>query len=282
MKGEIGHGAFSTVYRGRYHGFDVAIKMLNAKTVSVLEKNVAKEATILLRLNHPNIVKFMGISIQDNQFAIVTEYLSRGSLRQLLLDTTILLEDEHKRKFALDVCKGMSYLHSEKVIHRDLKCSNLLVDKDWTVKVADFGLSREGSDIDVTMTMTACGTPAWAAPEVLKTQRYSEKADIYSFSICFWEMCTRQVPYEGIPPYQIVISVATQGRRPDLQSNDFPAPFEEIIKKCWDEEPAARPDFGELVTRFTTMVVPLPDHETPFIMKREYSAVSPNVSASYI
>jgi len=139
-----------------------------------------------------------------------------------------------------------------------------LVDKDWTIKVADFGLSREGEETDVTMTMTACGTPAWAAPEVLQTQRYSDKADVYSFAICLWEMCTRQIPYEGIPPYQIVISVATQGRRPELSFHDvISSVFKKQIRICWDDDPAKRPSFVQLVVDLENMEVIPPENEYP-------------------
>jgi len=158
----------------------------------------------------------------------------------------------------------MAYLHSMNVIHRDLKASNLLVDSDWTIKVADFGIAREGQE-DVTMTMTACGTPAWAAPEVLQTQRYSLKADVYSFAICLWEMCTRDRPYEGTPPYQIVILVATQGLRPELNHPGFDIMkgFKTLIRLCWDEDPNKRPVFVDLIEEFKQMVCPTLQNENP-------------------
>jgi len=111
------------------------------------------------------------------------------------------------------------------------------------------------------LTMTSCGTPAWAAPEVLQTQRYSLKADVYSFAICLWEMCTRQIPYDGIPPYQIVISVATKRLRPDTSSIGIS--FREIIVLCWEEEPSKRPPFDELSEKLKQMECPLPDSRNP-------------------
>jgi len=150
----------------------------------------------------------MGACVKRPDLFLVTEYLVNGSIRELLDNKELLVEPEHIRRFCIDSCKGMAYLHSRKVIHRDLKTHNLLIDEYWNVKVADFGLSRFMIDLDTTM--TACGTPSWAAPEVLRKQHYSQKADIYSFGICLWEMVTRLRPYANLTPYQVILSVATK------------------------------------------------------------------------
>jgi len=199
--------------------------------------------------------------------------MSRGSLRRILLDRSIVMEQDHIRRFALDVCQGMTYLHSMSVIHRDLKASNLLVDNDWNIKVSDFGIARDGQE-DVTMTMTACGTPAWAAPEVLQTQRYSFKADVYSFAVCLWEMCTREIPYEGTPPYQIVIYVATQGLRPELHHPvlEKMKGFKTLMRLCWDEDPNKRPAFSDLIEKFNQMVCPPLQNENPVKIICDYTS----------
>jgi len=155
----------------------------------------------------------------------------------------------------------MAYLQSRKILHRDLKTHNLLVDRLWNVKVADFGLSRVMGDVDGTM--TACGTPSWAAPEVLRRDHYSFKADIYSFGICLWEMCTRQRPYSQLKPYQVVISVATEGLRPAIDTTIIPPYFEKLMKMCWNDSSEERPDFSKLRELFESVTCPTPKHPNP-------------------
>jgi len=184
IKDIIGQGSFANVYRGKLHETDVAVKIIKCISMKDMEKSLMEEASLMVTLRHPYIVLFMGACIKTPDLFIVTEFMSNGSVRELLDRKEILIEPEHVRKFAVDSCKGMAYLHSRKILHRDLKTHNLLVDGNFNVKVADFGLSR--SMVDQDATMTACGTPSWAAPEVLRRDHYTHKADIYSFGICMW------------------------------------------------------------------------------------------------
>jgi len=212
----------------------------------------------------------------------VTEYLSRGSLYTLLHDDCIQIDLEHIRRFALDTCNGMVYLHACNILHRDLKTHNLLVSENWTVKVCDFGLSRTLSDAAVTQTLTACGTPSWAAPEVLKDMRYSAKADVYSFGICLWEMCTRDRPYQNMTTPQVVIAVAIEGHRlpiPESIRDDF----RKMMRDCWHIEPRFRPLFSGLADSFERMECPAPTSEWPSRASSSIRAMTDemDVSSSY-
>jgi len=197
----------------------------------------------------------MACTVAKPDLCIVTEFVSRGSLNKILHDKDVILELDHVRKMALDACKGMAYLHGAHIIHRDLKSHNLLVDKNWNIKVADFGLSRAVEETGANLTLTACGTPCWTAPEVLRSQRYTFFADVYSFGICLWEMVARDDPYCGTPPYQVVIAVATTNLRPTMPKN-MHTEFAQIITKCWDEIPETRPTFGNLIVNFTELQLP--------------------------
>lgn len=110
--------------------------------------------------------------------------------------------------------EGMAYLHSfaRPVIHRDLKSHNLLVDKHWNVKIADFGLSKV-QDLNK---MTATGTPQWSAPEVIRNELYDEKVDVYSFGVIIYELLTRKIPYANLGPMTACRRVAFDGLRPDF------------------------------------------------------------------
>uniref|UniRef100_A0A2P2KJL1 non-specific serine/threonine protein kinase n=1 Tax=Rhizophora mucronata TaxID=61149 RepID=A0A2P2KJL1_RHIMU len=147
LKDRIGAGSFGTVHRAEWHGSDVAVKILMEQDFDAEHfEEFLREVAIMKGLRHPNIVLFMGAVTQPPKLSIVTEYLSRGSLYRLLHKSGAreVLDLRRRLNMAYDVAKGMNYLHNRNppIVHRDLKSPNLLVDKKYTVKVCDFGLSR--------------------------------------------------------------------------------------------------------------------------------------------
>eukprot|EP00250_Pteridium_aquilinum_P009803 c18948_g2_i1 orf=854-2389(+) len=202
---QVGQGSCGTVYRGFWIGSDVAIKVFSEQeyTMELLE-DFRKEVLIMKRLRHPNVVLFMGAVISLEHLSIVTEFLPRGSLFRLLHRNTPGLDWRRRVRMALDVARGMNYLHhmNPPIVHRDLKSSNLLVDKNWTVKVADFGLSRLKHETYL-RTVSGRGTPQWMAPEVLRNELSNEKSDVYSFGVVLWELATEQVPWTNLNPMQV-------------------------------------------------------------------------------
>ena len=153
----------------------------------------------------------------------------RGSLYQLLHDPQLHLSWPTVLGMALDVARGCRHLHASHILHRDLKSGNLLVTAEWRILIADFGLSRV---ISRHQTMTGgLGTYQWMAPEVLARQRYSEKADIYSFSIVLWEMAARRLPYEGLNGFEAALAVMTRGLRPPIPP-ETPPLLAALIRAC--------------------------------------------------
>jgi len=255
----------------------VAVKVIKCVSNKDIEQSLLAEAGIMVKLRHPNIVLFMGACIKSPDLFLVTEFMCNGSIREILDTKEVSIEPEHVKNFCIDACKGLTYLHSLKILHRDLKTHNLLVDYNWIVKVCDFGLSRTMVEQD-SGTMTACGTPSWAAPEVLRRDHYTHKADVYSFGICLWEMCTRQRPYPDLKPYQVVICVATDGLRPDLQNHTIPPYFEKIMKQCWSDDIDDRPEFAQLRDILSEVKCPTPRNHFPVYRKESFQARSlPNV-----
>jgi len=102
-------------------------------------------------------------------------------------------------------------------------------------------------------TMTSCGTPAWAAPEVIKNYHYTEKADVYSYGICLWEFWCRKDPYEGMPTFQIIFAVGNNGERPTIPES-CPRDYVQLMKDCWSQEPDRRPGFNQIVPRLKEFV----------------------------
>ncbi|KAK9136155.1 hypothetical protein Syun_015485 [Stephania yunnanensis] len=146
IKERVGAGSFGTVHRAEWHGSDVAVKVLFIKDFNDDQlKEFLREVSIMKRVRHPNVVLFMGAVTKRPHLSIVTEYLPRGSLYRLLNrgPTGEILDKRRRLRMALDVAKGINYLHclSPPIVHWDLKSPNLLVDRNWTVKVCDFGLS---------------------------------------------------------------------------------------------------------------------------------------------
>ncbi|KAL0326042.1 UNVERIFIED_CONTAM: Serine/threonine-protein kinase STY46 [Sesamum radiatum] len=162
---KIAAGSCGDLYRGVYLGQDVAIKVLRSEHLNnSLEVEFAQEVAILRQVQHGNVVRFIGACTKLPHLCIVTEYMPGGSLYEYLHKHHLVLKLPQLLKFAIDVCKGMEYLHQKNVIHRDLKTANLLMDTYNVVKVADFGVARFQNNGWV---MTAeTGTYRWMAPEV--------------------------------------------------------------------------------------------------------------------
>ncbi|KAL7117747.1 hypothetical protein ACP275_03G092800 [Erythranthe tilingii] len=243
MGEKIAAGSCGDLYRGIYLGEDVAIKVLRSEHLNnSLEVEFAQEVAILREVRHENIVSFIGACTKLPHLCIITEYMPRGSLYEYLHKNHRELKLPQLLKYAIDVCKGMEYLHEKNVIHRDLKTANLLMDTSNVVKVADFGVARFQNNGGV---MTAeTGTYRWMAPEVINHQPYDQKADVFSFAIVLWELVTAKIPYDTMTPLQAALGVR-QGLRPELPKNAHPKLIE-IMQKCWEALPIDRPPFSEI------------------------------------
>ena len=139
----LGRGGFGIVYLGKWHEAPVAIKELFVQTISdVFLKMFRDEAQVMAGCHHPNIVPLFGVCVEEGKLALVMEYLEKGSLYGMLRDTEISLTWSRRFTIATDIGKGLTYLHGQNVIHRDLKSLNILIAKDDTAKITDFGLAK--------------------------------------------------------------------------------------------------------------------------------------------
>eukprot|EP01094_Clydonella_sp_ATCC50884_P018773 TRINITY_DN3532_c0_g1_i1.p1 TRINITY_DN3532_c0_g1~~TRINITY_DN3532_c0_g1_i1.p1 ORF type:complete len:853 (-),score=278.74 TRINITY_DN3532_c0_g1_i1:195-2753(-) len=250
---KLGVGATGIVYRAKWKKssgevMEVAVKELHGifdPTDSVVQEFV-QEVALSAQLRHPNVVRFIGVARKgERELALITEVMSRGSLDELLNRKKHNLPWKLRLKLARDAAKGMAYLHRCNLIHRDLKPGNLLVDKRWVCKVGDFGISRAKPNND--MTMTAVGTPAYMAPEVMQGH-FSEKADVYSFGIMLWELYKGRMPYIELNYPKIkLMEMVVEGLRPN--TDGMPERLQQLIVDCWDTNPPLRPSFAELVLR---------------------------------
>ncbi|GAB2289542.1 hypothetical protein Dimus_023851 [Dionaea muscipula] len=243
-------GKHSRIYKGVYKGFDVAIKLMSQPEedpdlAATLEMQFTSEVALLFRLKHPNIITLVAACKKAPVFCIITEYMAGGSLRKYLHQ-----QEPHSvplklvLKLSLDVAHGMQYLHSQGILHRDLKSENLLLGEDMAVKVADFGISCLESEPGTAKGFTS--TYRWMAPEMIKEQQHTKKVDVYSFGIVLWEMLTALIPFDDLTPEQAAFAVCQKNARPRLPRS-CPAALRDLVNRCWAANPDRRPHFDEIV-----------------------------------
>ncbi|XP_010511759.1 PREDICTED: serine/threonine-protein kinase pakF-like [Camelina sativa] len=246
---QIGQGSCGTVYHGLWFGSDVAVKVFSKQEYSEeIITSFRQEVSLMKRLRHPNVLLFMGAVASPQRLCIVTEFLPRGSLFRLLQRNKSKLDLRRRIHMAADIARGMNYLHhcSPPIIHRDLKSSNLLVDRNWTVKVADFGLSRIKHE--TYLTTNGRGTPQWMAPEVLRNEAADEKSDVYSFGVVLWELVTEKIPWENLNAMQVIGAVGFMNQRLEVPKDVDPQ-WISLMESCWHSEPQCRPSFQELMDK---------------------------------
>ena len=250
----IGRGSYCDVFKVRFRAIDVAVKQFQLGEREEGNNNngdateFVNEVEILSKSHHPNVVQMIGVCIQAPHYSLVMEYLENGNLYDFIERSAAKVDMALKLQFARDIAAGMNSLHCRGIIHRDLKSSNVLVDRNFRLKVGDFGLSRlkEGD-----RTMTLVGSPMWTAPEVICGTRYAESADVYSYGIILWEIMTLQHPFANANLHHILAQVPL-GLRPAIPPS-FPKPWVELMSSCWATAPADRPSFEQILNSLDSM-----------------------------
>jgi hypothetical protein len=221
-----------------------------ALDVGAMLRAFRREAAILCRLRHPNVVLYLGTCTELPHLMLVTEYLPRGSLHAVLHGANAApLDYATKLHMALGAACGINYLHRCGILHRDLKSGNLLVAHDNTVKVSDFGLARFSSSfVDDRRQRVSLLDVRIQAPEVLRSQKkiYTAQSDVYSFALLLWELAERRVPFALLDAPTIAQAVANHRLRPPLPSN-INAEYVSLVAQCWREEPSERPSFADII-----------------------------------
>uniref|UniRef100_M4F847 non-specific serine/threonine protein kinase n=1 Tax=Brassica campestris TaxID=3711 RepID=M4F847_BRACM len=242
---KVASGSYGDLHKGTYCSQEVAIKFLKPERVNTeILREFSQEVYIMRKVRHKNVVQFLGACTRSPTLCIVTEFMARGSIYDFLHKQKCAFKLQTLLKVALDVAKGMCYLHQNNIIHRDLKTANLLMDEHGLVKVADFGVARVQIESGV---MTAeTGTYRWMAPEVIEHKPYSHKADVFSYAIVLWELLTGDIPYAFLTPLQAAVGVVQKGLRPKIPKKTHPR-VKGLLERCWQQEPKERPDFEEII-----------------------------------
>ncbi|KAF5280124.1 hypothetical protein FQR65_LT15073 [Abscondita terminalis] len=241
----IGKGAFGTavLYKRIPDKTDVVIKEIFLSDMTESEKQLAfNEANVLASLNHPNIIKYLGSFEKDGSLFIEMEYADNGNLAQL-----INLRKERNKCFKevdlvdimTQITSAMAYMHSNKILHRDLKTANIFLNKNGSLKIGDFGISK----IMTTriQAQTVVGTPYYLSPEMCEGKDYDEKSDVWAIGCILYELACFRKPFEAsnLPSLVQKISMCEYDDIPDVYSQKLSQLIKDILQKDFSKRPSA-------------------------------------------
>jgi serine/threonine protein kinase len=235
----------AVIHKAIYNNSTVAVKICNE------EDSINNEVKIMRYLEHPNIIRYINHFIDSGRLHIMMEYCD-FCLSDILLNPNevpipFFNTDESNLSvvsIAINVCRGLNYLHSLNIVHHDLKSDNILVNVDGEIKICDFGFS----------VFFGCeffsGTLAWAAPEILfhKT-RCTNKIDIYSYGVCLWQFYTREIPYEKLTSTKLVDRICG-GERLFLDDS-CPKFYKDLAYLCMSRDSTLRPNCAKILEILT-------------------------------
>lgn len=294
----IANGSNSNVYLGSFQNQKVIVKMIMQDVVNdqVTQHEFDIEYGMLARIDHKNIIKVLGSGSVPRRF-IVIEYLSGGSLFQLLnkYQTKPSLAQRLFRKptftysqlldRAKEMVNALLYMHQNcnggaTIIHRDLKPDNVGFAADGTLKLFDFGLVtcvRKTTSKHETYNMTGnTGSLRYMAPEVALKLPYTEKVDVYSFSIMLWQMARDRVPFNGWSKAEFMKGVVYNKQRPKLDKT-WPLAFSSLLSNCWDHNPEVRPSFSEILVQIDGLIFDLENADS----KKVHSGILKSTSGRW-
>lgn len=243
---KIGSGAFATVHRyvDEDSGAEKAVKIIDCFKNIVPIDTIRKEVKILERLSHDYIVKFEGFQKLNDSVFIIMEYAKGGTIKSLIKIIGALLEKKVS-KYSRQILEGLAYLHNRGIVHRDLKCENILLDDSDNCKLSDFGISKEDKDIHSRSGCdTDCGTVYWRSPESLQG-KHGWKTDIWSFGCTVLEMLNTEPPYRHLSVYKAMTKIVNEGIVPSFPPNTS-SHCVLFTKMCIKKNPKSRPSAKEL------------------------------------
>jgi len=292
----LGEGEFGIVQQGLWtteegEKVEVAIKCLSRDRLENGTQEFLKEAGLMQTIDHENIVRMYGVVLdKENSLMLVTELAAMRSLLECLKDILIRQEFPLPRlcDFAQQICDGMSYLESKRLIHRDLAARNILVFDKAKVKISDFGLSRalgRGKDYYQSNFSINLKLPiAWCAPECINYLKFTSASDIWAYGVTLWELFTYGAqPWAGLNGQQILDAIDSPNFQRLEQPELCPKNYYDLMQQCWDHEPDNRPTFSDLFITLPQMrptqvkaIKDFPEVTVPkdYIYYRAYDVIS--------
>ena len=248
----INQGGFSVVHRGIWRGTEVAVKVIVDPVITQeLRQEFENEIMMLNYLRHPHTVLLMAASFKPPHFTVVSEYVSNGTLFDLLHRSREEISLDRKLKILNQICEVFLFYHLSGIVHRDLKSMNILLNKSYDIKICDFGLARFKVDLNKG-SMQFSGTPTYMAPELFRKQSYDEKVDVFAFGTLMWEILAREVPYDGLDPGDIRDKILKNDLKLDHPLN-CPRKFLNLIDMCRQANSHSRPSFYEISSHLASL-----------------------------
>ena len=252
----LGSGGFGTVYRASLEGRDVAIKQMHAdrNNRGALYETLRAEK-LGVTFSHENLVRSLAVVEQErvHNFLVIMDFAGTRNLQSILDDDAETIGPVRCLKFTHDVCRALSYLHENNFVHLDLKPANLMIDGQDKCKLGDFGCCQSvnptGCEELLPPSPTRSyltGTFPYRAPELLRGELPSVKADMYSLAICLWQMLSREQPYGLESHFVVIFGVVAQHRRPALDKlpntrDSVTQSITALMKSLWKANPLDRP-----------------------------------------
>ncbi|KAL6064146.1 STE/STE20/MST protein kinase, variant 3 [Balamuthia mandrillaris] len=243
---KLGQGAYGSVYKGKHKASGLVMAIKSMSNLGPAAESVEKEIEILKQCKHKHIVQYYGCCPKGKTLWILMDFCGGGAVNDLMGKMSPpVLKEEQIAAILAESLRGLVYLHSKHIIHRDIKAANILLNEQGRTKLADFGVSAQVKDHATVQ--TTVGTPLWMSPEVLDGESYNEKADIWSLGVTAIEMA------EGEPPHQKeslmkAMAKILSGPPPRLKEPSKWSPeFNKFIEDCLDKDPAKRPSSTELL-----------------------------------
>ena len=235
----------------------VSLKSLHSSANPIHRQALLQEAALLVGLDHPHVIKLIGVVTALAPVQLILEYCEFGPLEEYVACQELSVSAEFR--LAGDVAEGMTYLHEHHIVHRDLAACNVMVDSARRCKVMLTGLSRDMFGAQSVVCQGDSVAIRWCAPECLTEQVFSEQSDVWAFGVVLYEIWTRgEVPFADMMATQIR-ELIISGVQPSLP-NRCPTELENVLKACW-RKVESRPAFATLVTYFRAVANTAPSDE---------------------
>ncbi|KAL8280946.1 hypothetical protein RQP46_006625 [Phenoliferia psychrophenolica] len=256
---KLGKGSFGCVFKGEYLGLEVAIKEVMPSGEYDVDKYFQREVKVMQEARHPNIVQYIGLSLAPQpprqpgvvprpRILIISEYLPRGNVRSYLYHAHLPFPWRLRLSFAIDVTRGVAYLHARQCLHRDLKGENLLVTENERIKICDFGFARISAQNEEEMRrMSYCGTDGYMSPEILMGEEFGLPSDIFSLGVIFVEILTRTLVDGDTFSRQLPSFGLDLDEVKEAASAHCPPSFLALALSCIEIDPLKRPSIRAIL-----------------------------------